>query len=485
MVLKESIIIKQKRDNEIKDVNQITKQKFYNIFGLLATLVFILLPFNFYFCKKFINLKHDNININIFFFLIMIIFITFACFAIICSIISLYKHYLTSIIHKKRILISFTLSIDFVTIIFEIFKKKKLFEISKTINFVLYNISNNLGIISIFLTLYSIKNLIIEILNFKMHFNNYEIRLNENDINYKVLRILNNMIGNKNNIYNANQVFNSIGFKNIITKKDLYRLKPDEKEIFFKVFNVDKDDKITKNEFIYMYNKIIKQRNDLISSLINKDKLLYKLNIIITVLFCPLGILMYQIIENKSPSAFDIFSYLKSILSLSFIFGNILQDLFQSLNYIFLVRLFDVQDKLLINDNIYTVKELGMLYSTFEVNSKIVYIPNKKIKCYDIVNLRFNNKIIKEYSFLFFQDKYNALKEDILKKIKSCVFIHIDKNFKKKTKQIDFNINKENAIVVRVGIKLNIKYQDIEFLNDNEHVLYLKLIEIAKKHLYV
>lgn len=392
------------------------------------------------------------------------------------------------VLQSKSKSLSLILSLDISTIMISIwsflYQDKHKDDTIISLNLLVENIPRFIGL-SIISTLYIFKNITIDLINLHMHKNNYELRLDQDNRNENLIKILDKKIktNEKDDLdKKASKIFKKLSRNEYITKEGLSdSFDPETVNLFFKTFNVNYNHVIDKKEFKKTYKKIIKHRYGLLLSLSQKDILLKKFNILLICILAPLGYVVYEICQNPTFNRSSVIKYIQVIVSLNFIFGALAQDIFKSLNYILVIRLFDVGDFLNINNKIHEVKEIGLLYSTFVVESKIVIISNSKLMNYDITNYRLTTKLDKE--FIFEVDKIDYFnKKDILNSevselvLKNKAYIEKDYKIRILDQYSDASIAK-----ISIGVTFKLNYQNIYLIEKEKNAFFFGIVDIFRK----
>ncbi|KAK6089930.1 hypothetical protein P3W45_001133 [Vairimorpha bombi] len=376
--------------------------------------------------------------------------------SVLCSYFN-YK-FVCIVIQSKSISLTLILSLDISTIMIcmwsSLYKDKYKDNTIISLNLLIENIPRIIGL-AIFSTLYIFKNITIDLINLHMHKNNYELRLDQDNRSDNLMKLLDKKIGpnlNDDIDKKASKIFKKLSRNEYITKEGLSdSFDPETLELFFDTFNVNHDHVIDKNEFKKTYKKIIKHRYGLLLSLSQKDILLKKFNILLICILVPLGYVVYEICQNPTFDRSSVIKYIQVIVSLNFIFGSLAQDIFKSLNYILVIRIFDVGDILNINNKIHEVKEIGLLYSTFIADSKIVVISNSKLMNYDITNYRLTTKLDKEFLFRGFKINIIDLSRDGL------------------------------VAKISIGVTFKLNYQNIYLIQKEENEFFFSLVDVFRK----
>ncbi|KAF7682617.1 Mechanosensitive ion channel protein 10 [Astathelohania contejeani] len=328
--------------------------------------------------------------------------------------------------------------------------------------------------------------IIIQYLNYKIHYTYYKKRIEENDRNVKYLQGLNRITGkraNKTLEEWAEMVYETLsGQKEALVIEDFkYFFGVTEGEKMFDMFDVNHDEYVSKEEFIKNYVKIFNEKTILRRSLSEKDSCMHKLSIVLEIIFMLIGSFFAFVILGHNETYKSLLgSFAGVVLPLSFVFGSVLSDVFQSILFIFSVRPFDIGDMITINGKTYVVVEMGLLYSTLTSDSKYYNFPNDILRKNPVTNLRRSDYVVERfnqsYEISSAKDKINLLQkkiDDYLEKY--------PKLFKPVCEINQFEVVGGNTLKLNISIILNCKYQDVKGVNVRRDMFVLFLDEVIKE----
>ncbi|KAJ7623373.1 Mechanosensitive ion channel-domain-containing protein [Roridomyces roridus] len=158
----------------------------------------------------------------------------------------------------------------------------------------------------------------------------------------------------------------------------------------FALFDKDGNGDLTKQEMRDAVARIYRERKALTSSLKDVGSAVAKLDAVLISVVLILEIFLCLLIFNKDDTLTSLVPLASIILGFSFIFGNAMATLFNSLIFIFSTHVFDVGDLILVDDNVLQVTEFGLFATTFRrVDGQEIVIPNSLLSGSKIVhNLR-------------------------------------------------------------------------------------------------
>ncbi|KAF9764850.1 Mechanosensitive ion channel protein 10 [Nosema granulosis] len=340
--------------------------------------------------------------------------------------------------------------------------------------------------VAVFLLVLLFKTLVVMALKYKMHFSHYRERIEINNRHNDVLYMINRMTGRE--MYSdvkqwATWVFNLLSNNRSVLTRSCCRhfFNEEDTEKIFAMFDTNSDGSVALDEFISVFFGVIREKYFLNEALMQKSSLLSKLSFVLSCIFIPIGVFLSSAILGSTLYLKNYVSAISgAVLSLSFIFSSIAGEIFRSLIFIFCVRPFEAGDILKIDDKIMTVKELGLLYTSFSIDSLTNYIQNIKLMDKYIVNYRLSDVEEKVYRYTFdlfqFKSKLENLKKEITLKLAE--------DTKKYTGQFEISNFKNidnNVVSVDIKIHFKINFQYIRGLIKNEDEFLFILENILKE----
>ncbi|KAG0419858.1 Mechanosensitive ion channel protein 10 [Dictyocoela roeselum] len=329
--------------------------------------------------------------------------------------------------------------------------------------FLTIHIKKYVNSLIILLLVYLIKELILQFINYKIHYHYYKGRVLENEKMVRHLKKLNKSISGRVNPDLAK--WSSLIYRSLnrhgggLTVIDFVHYFGAEGQQIFTLFDVNADETISEDEFTTRYISIFNERKELQQALDGNTKEMKKLDMVLSVILMPLALIFIVSTIMNLTTASTFTSMFGTMLSLSFAFGPVISDILWSLIFIFLVRPYDIGDKITIDGVHYTVGEMGLLYSTLFNDSKYHSISNAELRNKKIINLRRSNFITvtirKTMKYSSSINKMNLLQE----KIKT--FLQENENmYGEKFSITDYNL-KNDIFEFSVRIRLNCPYQEI------------------------
>lgn len=165
-------------------------------------------------------------------------------------------------------------------------------------------------------------------------------------------------------------------------------LPQDQASLYMDLIDLDGNGDISREEFIVAVKRFFKERHYLECSQVGNVKIIRQLSNFLHSVGWTATILTLLVLVDET-----ITDTLKmvggALLSFTFIFGGTAADAFQSVIFILVSHPFDVGDKVLIDNQSFKVKELGLWTCSFENHQDaIVYLCNNEIREAKIANTR-------------------------------------------------------------------------------------------------
>ncbi|KDN44132.1 hypothetical protein K437DRAFT_268882 [Tilletiaria anomala UBC 951] len=142
----------------------------------------------------------------------------------------------------------------------------------------------------------------------------------------------------------------------------------------FQVFDADKNGDITKTEMREAVQRIYKERRALSASLKDISSAISKLDSVLLFVGLLIAIFVWLLIFNRNQTIANLVPLSTFIVSFSFVFGNTLKTIFESMIFIFATHPYDSGDLVCIDDVWMFVKDFGLISTTFRTttNEEIV-----------------------------------------------------------------------------------------------------------------
>lgn len=281
--------------------------------------------------------------------------------------------------------------------------------------FFMENVAKLLLSVSVLFGIILMKTILIDGLNFKMLFKNYEARIQRNYEDSRILDLLNRITGKK--ILSDVEKWAIFVFKTISPDKDVVELQTleyffgteDAKKIFDR-FHICGDGRLMQEGFVLVYQEILNEERGINMGMSQKVSIVNKLDLVLCCVLIPIGfVVMTSILSEEAASIVgSVPIQLSTLLPFSFIFGPIVAEVTKSLVFVFLVEVFDIGDKILIGGSLHEVSDIGLMCTS---NEKVSVLQNSKIMEKQIGNLR-EAKISKR-SFEFTFSNSSEFKEKV------------------------------------------------------------------------
>lgn len=254
---------------------------------------------------------------------------------------------------------------------------------------------------------------------------------------------------------------------NILTKSDFKKL-VDAPEMF-SLFDFDRNNQVTKYEFVKRYITIFNERDSLRKALEHNSANMLKINVLISSLFIPFIVFILLALTGQIPKLSDSFTIAGLVVfPFTFAFKSVIEEIFTSVIFVFFVKPFDYGDIFLIDSDRYEVLNIGILYSDFRLNQKFITLKNTFFNSARIFNLRKSEFLTNLYTFKFDYKSYKQNEEKFTNKL--------DEYFQK-TPSSSYRLGNykiaQNTITIDVESKIVIPYQEIDTIDERNDSLTL------------
>ncbi|TBU02299.1 putative mechanosensitive ion channel protein [Hamiltosporidium magnivora] len=238
---------------------------------------------------------------------------------------------------------------------------------------------------------------------------------------------------------------------------------------------------IKKRVFSEKYSNLASNFNKLSLILIQNEKNFDKLRTILILVFIPISICIFYVSMGKK----DLFrgyymGVLGLILPMAFVFGPICSEILSCIIFVFFVRPFDKKDTIEIENEQYSVKEIGISYSTLISDSRTCNYPNEQLRKNRITNIRKSSynvfTISKMFSYESFKENFDSLKTRIAKYL-----IEHPCDYKDEFYITDFEITKECHIKVNFILYFYISHDDLRIQEKRKDNFTLFLHNLIKE----
>ncbi|KRH92236.1 Small Conductance Mechanosensitive Ion Channel (MscS) Family, partial [Pseudoloma neurophilia] len=280
------------------------------------------------------------------------------------------------------------------------------------------------------------------------------------------------VFGSKISIKSDGNTLKIADFKRHFGKHDGIRI--------FALFDIDENNEVSKDEFKKRYKSLLKEKELLDEALTANDSSIKKLNILCSIILYPIMFIFMMFCLDIYSKVKGFFSMISAIvLSISFAFSSVASSVFQSIIFVFFVRPFDVGDVIEIDNKIFIVADLGILYSTFIIDSTYETIPNDKIRDKPIKNLRKS-----EYVTVNFQYQCSEKDFEKINQLEEKISIFLQENnikYNEKFRIFDFCQLNNSEIKFDIQIIITCPYQEIITLEDRKDKFSLFLFYTTKE----
>jgi len=165
------------------------------------------------------------------------------------------------------------------------------------------------------------------------------------------------------------------------------------------------------------------------------------------------------------------------IISSGYFFSDMIKIVFSSIIFVFIIRPFEVNDVVKINNILYTVEEMNIMTTTFLHNKIKVKSPNYKLFEMSISNFRASRHYEMEYKLRFKAKDFKEKRDSLLDMIRT----HVKNNprtFKNLAYYKSVNLVEAKGIEVVVVVMFKIQNVDIQTIRKYKEEFAMKLDEL-------
>ena len=328
-------------------------------------------------------------------------------------------------------------------------------------------------------------------LNYLVHYKYYEKRIIENTEKITLLRNINDVAKTGYNIdieETSRIVFQTLSIDGEQSIKLFDLNKFFDEATAHKIFefcNGIENEEITQDE-IYMFyvstlteqmllEKSICSNSSTVKSFRNVlDVCVFMLSIVVLLTYFP--VLNTDSVEPlKGPLIF-----LSAILSANYSFGDAYRSFFNSLNFIFFVRPYEIGDFVVLNGVKYEVAEINLLTSIFYDGCSFHVIPNSSIFGSSITNMRLNRIWEEDLRFKFSFSDFEAKKDEFLQKL-TATLKKKTSEYKKKPYYSNVVLVGSDKVDVVLTVQINTSAVTFEKIRERRNSLVFKVQNLFKE----
>lgn len=295
---------------------------------------------------------------------------------------------------------------------------------------------------------------------------------------HKIMRRINK--GKEND--SVNEKFkpkNAKGMKSYLRPQDFENIFHSTE--MFDLFDFDKDNKVTKPEFIKRYLYLFEEREKLKKALEINAINMFKIQILISSLFIPFIIFILLAMTGQLTSISESFTIAGLVVfPFSFAFQSVINELFESVIFVFFMKPFDIGDIFFtgFNDTSerYEVVCIGILYSDFFLNGRFVTLKNTSFNKHRIFNLRKSEFVTQIYKLQFNAKLFLSHEKELVEKLDD----HFSDLPTSSYKLYNYQINNDKIRVI-LETKRVIPYQEVDTIEERHDSFIIYLNELLKE----
>ena len=322
------------------------------------------------------------------------------------------------------------------------------------------------------------------ILNYLIHYKYYEKRIFENTEKITLLRAINDTVKISYNVdieESSKIVFSTISSDGVqsIKLSDLNRFFDEStaKKIF--VFcNGNDHDEISQDQIYMFYVSTLTEQILLEKSICSNSATVQSFKSVLDVVVFMLCTVLFinifpsvdkiQVDSLKNPMLFMSF-----LLSMNYSFADSYKSFFNSLNFIFFIRPFEIGDYILLSDKNFEVAEINLLSTILYDGCNFHVFPNSSLASSSIKNMRLNRIRKETFKFKFSYSDFLNKRDELLKKL--------TEDLKRKATEFKkpyyekLTILGENSIEVVLAVQIYTSAASFEKIQERQNSLVFKI----------
>ncbi|KAL6121661.1 hypothetical protein NUSPORA_01398 [Nucleospora cyclopteri] len=247
-------------------------------------------------------------------------------------------------------------------------------------------------------------------------------------------------------------------------------------EILFAFADPTGDMRIATEELLGFYKKTFSEQDQLENSIhqtnVSLDSLGGALN------FVCFSIIFFVILSTNQKSIKErSVAYVTTLISGSYIFSDTLKKFINSIAFVFCIRIYDVDDIVIIENKMYKVKMVNLLSTIFQSKNLTTSITNDILYKYTITNLSISESMEENYVLRFNDDAFKAKSPGLLKQIKTFYKSH-RAMFTKKPYFSNIQIEGNGIIQVELIVNYTLKFQELNVIERRRNAFVLSLSDM-------
>lgn len=334
----------------------------------------------------------------------------------------------------------------------------------------------------IFVQITILRDTIIFGLNFNVHYRYYVDRIRRNSEKVGILQAMNEVI---NAGYTGDvdvivqrliQVMSKDG--SVITRSDLLPFFGEStSDKIMELCSSDGGEEITMEEIKGFYIYTMLEQQKIVKSLEQNDESVQNFRKILNVVFVPIACFYFignPILENMHSHSLLLTWNLDSSLlgallfSTSYTFSDNIKAFLNSLNFIFFIRPYEVEDIIILNYKAYKVHAINLLTTVLLEESKYTVFPNSFLATQPITNLRLRKIWDEHFAFDFNLEEFEAKKDEFLMRLVGYTRKR-SSEFRKNPYFSSITIKQENKVNACLVVGFNLDVSDLNVIQERKN----------------
>lgn len=339
-----------------------------------------------------------------------------------------------------------------------------------------------------FILTFFFRDIIIFGLNFNVHYKYYVNRINLNIEKITLLKLINEKInaGYGESIDTICERLVKQISKNgsTITLFDLleYFDQASADKIMDFCKSEEDDQEISGDDIRGFYFQTLLEQNQISKSLDQNDTSVNESKTILDIIFIPTACVYFikniNIFDSDKLLDYKLIGAL--IFSTSYTSSEAIKQFILSFHFVFLVRPYEVDDVIILEDKEYKVQEINILTTVLSRNLKSTVFPNTWIAAKPVTNLRLKRVWDEKYTYKFNIDKFEAKKDDFLSKLTLLLKKH-PSEYRKKPFFMDISIIEKDKITATLVVGFNLDTGDLNIIRERKNKFLFRLNQVFRE----
>lgn len=348
------------------------------------------------------------------------------------------------------------------------------------------NLESLYSAITMAASIFLLKSIILFALNYSVHFSHYSERINQNTEKINLLKTLNDKINagysDDFDVICTQLVHTLAKDGSLIRLQDLRAAITEEAASrAFLYMNKTENEAIGFDDLRAFYVSTVSEQQQLSSGLQQQSTAANTLDFVCMFFCVPIAIsAFFTYLKNDTTSKSSAAVMISGVISGGYVFSDVIKNFIGSVIFVFFIRPFEVDDFVMIESNLYRVREMNLLSSVLTKDMLHTIFPNSKLVSMAITNYRVSKTWECKYNFTFelaqFEKKRGALLGRLNLFIKNSPTV-----FKRKAYFSDLKVVSATSISASIVVGFNLEIVDMKTLRRNQENFVIDLDGIIRE----